>query len=76
MQEKGPYRTWLHTHRFSRRGSAVIMEDHVDYALPFGVREGSVVCDPQVAPEPVEDRQPLSLTMFQLRNPANATHAA
>ena len=37
MQEKGPYRTWLHTHRFSRRGSSVIMEDHVDYELPFGV---------------------------------------
>jgi ligand-binding SRPBCC domain-containing protein len=36
-QEKGPYRTWLHTHRFSRRGSAVIMEDRVDYELPFGV---------------------------------------
>ncbi len=36
MQEKGPYRTWIHTHRFSRHGSAVIMEDHVDYALPFG----------------------------------------
>ncbi len=37
MQEKGPYRTWLHTHRFSRRGSAVIIEDHVDYAMPFGL---------------------------------------
>jgi ligand-binding SRPBCC domain-containing protein len=36
-QEAGPYRVWLHTHRFSQRGSSVIMEDHVDYALPFGV---------------------------------------
>ncbi len=36
-QEKGPYETWIHTHRFSRRGSGVTMEDRVDYALPFGV---------------------------------------
>jgi hypothetical protein len=40
------------------------------------VREGRVVGDAQVAPEPVDDRQPTSFTMFQLRNPANATHAA
>ncbi len=36
LQEKGPYADWVHTHRFSRRGDAVLMEDHVDYALPFG----------------------------------------
>jgi len=36
-QEAGPYRAWLHTHRFSQRGSSVIMEDHVEYALPFGL---------------------------------------
>lgn len=37
LQEKGPYAAWIHTHRFSRRGDMVQMEDHVDYALPFGV---------------------------------------
>jgi ligand-binding SRPBCC domain-containing protein len=37
VQEKGPYRTWIHTHRFFQRGSLVVMEDHVEYALPFGV---------------------------------------
>jgi ligand-binding SRPBCC domain-containing protein len=37
VQEKGPYAAWIHTHRFSRRGGAVLMEDHVDYALPFGL---------------------------------------
>ncbi len=37
VQEMGPYRTWIHTHRFTRRGAAVRMEDHVEYALPFGV---------------------------------------
>jgi ligand-binding SRPBCC domain-containing protein len=37
VQEHGPYRTWVHTHRFTRRGRVVLMQDHVDYALPFGV---------------------------------------
>ncbi len=36
-QERGPYAVWIHTHRFSRRGEAVLMEDHVAYALPMGV---------------------------------------
>jgi ligand-binding SRPBCC domain-containing protein len=35
-QEKGPYTAWIHRHRFSERDGAVLMEDHVDYALPFG----------------------------------------
>ena len=37
IQEKGPYAAWVHTHRFSRRGQTVRMEDHVEYALPFGL---------------------------------------
>ena len=36
VQEKGPYGAWIHTHRFSERGGHVVMEDHVDYSLPFG----------------------------------------
>ncbi len=36
IQEKGPYALWVHRHRFSERDGAVFMEDHVDYALPFG----------------------------------------
>lgn len=36
VQEEGPYKTWVHTHRFSRRGSAVEMDDQVEYELPFG----------------------------------------
>ena len=36
VQEKGPYAAWIHTHRFSRRGDRILMEDHVDYALPLG----------------------------------------
>jgi ligand-binding SRPBCC domain-containing protein len=37
VQEKGPYKAWIHTHRFTPSGTGVIMEDHVEYALPFGV---------------------------------------
>ncbi len=37
LQEKGPYASWVHTHRFAPSGSGVVMEDHVEYALPFGV---------------------------------------
>jgi ligand-binding SRPBCC domain-containing protein len=36
IQEKGPYATWIHSHRFVERGGLVVMEDHVDYALPLG----------------------------------------
>ena len=36
-QEKGPYAFWLHTHRFTPSGSGVLMEDRVEYALPFGI---------------------------------------
>jgi len=36
LQEKGPYAAWVHTHRFRADDAAVVMEDHVEYALPFG----------------------------------------
>ena len=36
LQEKGPYAVWIHTHRFRADGGGVIMEDHVEYALPLG----------------------------------------
>jgi ligand-binding SRPBCC domain-containing protein len=35
-QEKGPYRTWIHTHTFRPAGGGVEMSDRVDYELPFG----------------------------------------
>lgn len=37
IQEKGPYARWVHTHRFSERDGRVVMQDHVDYELPFGI---------------------------------------
>lgn len=37
VQERGPYRTWVHTHTFEPdAGGGVRMRDRVDYALPFG----------------------------------------
>ena len=37
IEEKGPYKTWIHTHRFRVQGREVEMHDHVDYELPLGV---------------------------------------
>lgn len=37
-QIAGPYRSWRHSHAFRAAGPAeTIMEDHVEYAAPFGV---------------------------------------
>jgi ligand-binding SRPBCC domain-containing protein len=36
-QIAGPYRAWIHTHRFEPTpDGATLMEDRVDYRLPFG----------------------------------------
>ena len=37
LQEKGPYRYWLHTHTFRDVGGEVEMTDVVEYELPFGI---------------------------------------
>ena len=37
-QLKGPYRQWVHTHRFTDTPSGgTAIEDEVDYVLPFGL---------------------------------------
>ena len=35
-QRMGPYRLWIHEHRFQSVAGGVHMTDHVTYALPFG----------------------------------------
>ncbi|MDM8524883.1 TIGR01777 family oxidoreductase [Desulfococcaceae bacterium HSG8] len=37
-QVRGPFARWVHTHRFEPDGnSACFLEDHIEYALPFGL---------------------------------------
>jgi ligand-binding SRPBCC domain-containing protein len=36
-QRIGPYRLWIHEHRFDLLPNGVRMTDHVTYALPFGL---------------------------------------
>jgi len=35
-QEKGPYKSWLHEHRFTQVEGGVRMDDRVEYEMPFG----------------------------------------
>jgi len=38
VQIKGPFSKWEHTHRFFSDGeSGMVMEDHVEFKLPFGI---------------------------------------
>ncbi|MCG8591274.1 MAG: SRPBCC family protein [Proteobacteria bacterium] len=34
-QRRGPYRKWVHEHRFAARGDECVMEDEVIWALPL-----------------------------------------
>jgi NADH dehydrogenase len=35
-QAKGPYKSWVHEHRFTEVDGGVRVEDRVDYEMPFG----------------------------------------
>ena len=36
VQERGPYRRWIHRHRFEQNGKETVIRDRVEYELPFG----------------------------------------
>lgn len=36
IQERGPYKSWVHEHRFSQVEGGVRMDDRVEYEMPFG----------------------------------------
>jgi ligand-binding SRPBCC domain-containing protein len=36
-QRGGPYKLWHHQHRFIETEGGIIMEDEVNYAIPFGI---------------------------------------
>ena len=37
VQERGPYKSWRHTHSFRATAEGTEMHDRVEYELPFGV---------------------------------------
>lgn len=36
IQARGPFRRWIHTHRFAHTPNGARLEDHIEYALPGG----------------------------------------
>jgi ligand-binding SRPBCC domain-containing protein len=47
-QAKGPYRFWIHTHRFEEVDGGTRVLDHVDYGVPGGALVNKLVIAPDV----------------------------
>lgn len=73
LQERGPFRYWLHTHTFVEKDGGVEMFDRVEYELPLGAL-GRVVAGALVAREleRIFDYRAAAITaafVLQPRNP-------
>jgi ligand-binding SRPBCC domain-containing protein len=42
-QIKGPYKFWLHTHTFTASNEIILMEDKIEYELPFSPLTDKVI---------------------------------
>lgn len=47
-QRRGPYRQWIHEHRFSESGGQTLAEDHVRYAVPGGAITNRLLVAPDL----------------------------
>jgi ligand-binding SRPBCC domain-containing protein len=53
QMEGGPFRRWEHTHRFFADGTETVVDDRVNYALPFGTVGEAVSALARVGFEPM-----------------------
>ncbi len=48
-QRRGPYRRWIHTHRFADRDGGTLCLDEVEYAVPGGALVNRWLVRPDIA---------------------------
>lgn len=47
-QLRGPYRLWIHEHRFEERDGGTLVRDHVRYSVPFDFLVHTILVAPEV----------------------------